>query len=142
MKEILDDFERTNDPNLAPNRILFNSLINAWAQSGEQGAAQRAEALLQKMHTMATATNNSTLFPDVFSFSSVLHAWAKSKEPIAASRAEAILQRMYEIDKSGLIIDFQEFSNTKEAQALDKKVVWKSFPETLESFKIGFDKKL
>ncbi|MFS4431387.1 aminodeoxychorismate synthase component I [Chryseobacterium sp. GVT01B] len=46
----------------------------------------------------------------------------------------------HEIEKSGLIIDFQEFSNTKETQALDKKVVWKSFPETLESFKIGFDK--
>jgi len=46
----------------------------------------------------------------------------------------------HEIEKSGLIIDFQEFSNTKETQALDKKVVWKSFPETLESFKIGFEK--
>lgn len=46
----------------------------------------------------------------------------------------------HEIEKSGLIIDFQKFSNKKETQALDKKVVWKSFPETLESFKIGFDK--
>ncbi|MDR3026822.1 aminodeoxychorismate synthase component I [Chryseobacterium sp.] len=46
----------------------------------------------------------------------------------------------HEIEKSGLIIDFQEFSNTKKTQALDKKVVWKSFPEKLESFKIGFDK--
>lgn len=46
----------------------------------------------------------------------------------------------HEIEKSGLIIDFQEFSNTKESPALDKEVAWKSFPETLESFKIGFDK--
>lgn len=45
-----------------------------------------------------------------------------------------------EIEKSGLIIDFQEFSNVKTVRNLNKKVVWKSFPETKESFKIGFDK--
>lgn len=45
-----------------------------------------------------------------------------------------------EIEKSGLIIDFQKFSNTKKKQKLDKKIEWKSFPETLESFTTGFDK--
>lgn len=45
-----------------------------------------------------------------------------------------------DIAESGLLIDFQIFSNTKEEQKLDKKVEWKSFPETLESFKTGFDK--
>jgi len=45
-----------------------------------------------------------------------------------------------EIKKSGLIIDFQTFSNTKETQELNKKLVWKSYPETLEIFQIGFDK--
>lgn len=45
-----------------------------------------------------------------------------------------------EIEKQGLIVDFQEFSTSKETYALNKKVVWKSFPETLESFQAGFDK--
>lgn len=45
-----------------------------------------------------------------------------------------------EIEKSGLIIDFQDFSNVKTVRNLNKKVEWKSFPETQESFKIGFDK--
>ncbi|MCD9618837.1 aminodeoxychorismate synthase component I [Chryseobacterium gleum] len=45
-----------------------------------------------------------------------------------------------EIEKSGLIIDFQNFNNIKTVHDLNKKVVWKSFPETQESFKIGFDK--
>lgn len=45
-----------------------------------------------------------------------------------------------DIEKSGLLIDFQTFSNTKKEQKLDKKIEWKSFPETLESFKAGFDK--
>ena len=46
----------------------------------------------------------------------------------------------HEIEKSNLLIDFQTFSNTKKKHALDKKIEWKSFPETLESFKKGFDK--
>ncbi|MGE8434168.1 aminodeoxychorismate synthase component I [Chryseobacterium joostei] len=45
-----------------------------------------------------------------------------------------------EIKKSGLIIDFQNFSTIKEVPELNKKIAWKSFPETLESFKKGFDK--
>lgn len=45
-----------------------------------------------------------------------------------------------EIEKSGLLIDFQEFSTSKNQQALNKEVVWKSYPETLERFKSGFDK--
>lgn len=45
-----------------------------------------------------------------------------------------------EIEKSGLIIDFQNFSTIKNVPELNKKIAWKSFPETLESFKTGFDK--
>ncbi|WP_395972003.1 aminodeoxychorismate synthase component I [Chryseobacterium cucumeris] len=45
-----------------------------------------------------------------------------------------------EIEKQGLIVDFQKFSTSKETHTLDKKVVWKSFPETLESFQAGFNK--
>ncbi|MCJ7933870.1 MAG: aminodeoxychorismate synthase component I [Chryseobacterium sp.] len=45
-----------------------------------------------------------------------------------------------EIEKSGLLIDFQEFSNKKKEQELPEKIEWKSFPEPLESFETGFDK--
>ncbi|UEQ74983.1 aminodeoxychorismate synthase component I [Chryseobacterium arthrosphaerae] len=45
-----------------------------------------------------------------------------------------------EIEKSGLKIDFQEFSTLKNKHTFNKKVEWKSFPETLESFQTGFDK--
>lgn len=50
------------------------------------------------------------------------------------------IYRENEIEKSGLLIDFQLFSNTKKEHKLDKKVEWKFFTETLESFKTGFDK--
>ncbi|WP_378103874.1 aminodeoxychorismate synthase component I [Chryseobacterium sp. sg2396] len=45
-----------------------------------------------------------------------------------------------EIEKSGLLVDFQNFSTAKTIQTLQKKVEWRSYPETLESFKAGFDK--
>jgi para-aminobenzoate synthetase component 1 len=44
-----------------------------------------------------------------------------------------------EIGKSGLLIDFQLFSNTKDKHEFNKKIEWKSYPESLESFKKGFD---
>jgi len=46
----------------------------------------------------------------------------------------------HEIEKSGLLIDFQHYSNTKNQHKLHKKIEWKSYPETLENFKTGFDK--
>lgn len=47
--------------------------------------------------------------------------------------------RENELSEKGLIIDFQTFSNTNKQEALHKKTEWESYPETLESFKKGFD---
>lgn len=44
-----------------------------------------------------------------------------------------------ELSKKGLLIDFQIFSNTKKQEVLQKKTEWKSYPETLENFRKGFD---
>ncbi|ASE63162.1 aminodeoxychorismate synthase component I [Chryseobacterium indologenes] len=44
-----------------------------------------------------------------------------------------------EIEKSGLIIDFQNFSTIKNKHTLDKKIEWKAFPEPMESFQKGFE---
>lgn len=50
------------------------------------------------------------------------------------------IYRENEIEKSGLLIDFQNFKSSKNKDNLDKKIAWKSSPESLESFKSGFDK--
>ena len=47
--------------------------------------------------------------------------------------------RVNEIEKEGLLIDFQWFSNVKKQDVLQKIIKWKSFPESLESFKKGFE---
>ena len=44
-----------------------------------------------------------------------------------------------EISKNGLLIDFQGFSSVKKQEALRKEIEWRSFPESLKSFKKGFD---
>ncbi|MET3537056.1 para-aminobenzoate synthetase component 1 [Chryseobacterium limigenitum] len=49
------------------------------------------------------------------------------------------IYRENEIQKSGLLIDFQNFKSSKNKHKLTKKIEWKSSPETLESFKSGFD---
>lgn len=45
-----------------------------------------------------------------------------------------------DIKKSGLLIDFQNFSNAKSVCELNKKIEWKSFPETQESFEKALTK--
>ena len=44
-----------------------------------------------------------------------------------------------ELKNSGLLIDFQSFSNAKEKDELIKITALKSYPESLEAFKKGFD---
>ena len=45
-----------------------------------------------------------------------------------------------EIADAGLLIDFENFSNVKHQHKLCKDVIWKSYPEAIQSFENGFDK--
>lgn len=102
LEELIDEHtNRRNDPDLVPDRKHFNALIDAWAKSGEKGAAEQAEQILERMRRLARVTNNLNVTPDVTSYTSVLHAWAKSNEPSAAVRAELILQKMHKLGKAG-----------------------------------------
>ncbi len=44
-----------------------------------------------------------------------------------------------ELDKNGLLIDFQEFNNIKKEPEISKKIELESFPESKESYRKGFD---
>ncbi|TXF75948.1 aminodeoxychorismate synthase component I [Chryseobacterium sp.] len=44
-----------------------------------------------------------------------------------------------EITNSGLLIDFKSFTNTSKGYATDKQIHLKSFPQSVESYKEGFD---
>ena len=101
LQELLNEYAKSKHPDMIPERIQFNTLIDAWAKSGEKGSAQRAEALLETMSNVARQANNQNLLPDVYSFTSVLNAWAKSNDPEASTHAEAILHQMHELGKIG-----------------------------------------
>ncbi len=56
-------------------------------------------------------------------------------------RAENVeIFKQDEIADAGLLIDFENFSNAKHQYELCKDIIWKSYPETIQSFEKGFDK--
>ncbi len=44
-----------------------------------------------------------------------------------------------EASKKGLLIDFPTFKNTSQSETTKKEIEWKSFPQSKEEFKKGFD---
>ena len=70
-------------------------LVDAWARSGELGAAaNRAEDLLHHMNALYQTGEHSKLKPTTGIFNAVINAWARSREKIAPVRAEQILSWM------------------------------------------------
>jgi len=87
----------TSCTNPIPNTTVFNSVLSAYANSG-QGivAAERAEQLLESM----LQRNNDTP-PTTVSFSLVIDCWAKAKQDVSPHRAEKLLRRMEDLYKEG-----------------------------------------
>ena len=84
--------------------IHFNLVINALAKSGEQGAAERAEKIID--HMMRESKDSSSpgarrVEPCSRTFNTCLHAYANSKERNAAEKAEALLNRMEDLHQKG-----------------------------------------
>lgn len=118
LQELLEDYERTEDPLLMPSVFPFNALIHAWSISGASDAGIRAETLLQRMSALAKSTNNPSLEPDKVSFTAVISAWAYSNNVAGAERAEQILFRMNELHQQGkenVKPDTRAFAVTMEA---------------------------
>ena len=74
-------------------RLIMHLKINAWAKSGEKGAAARAEHVLSVMEQRYRDGDND-FKPNTRTHTSVIDAWAKSGEKGAAKRAEQILIAM------------------------------------------------
>mmetsp|Transcript_6109 Transcript_6109/g.8965 ORF Transcript_6109/g.8965 Transcript_6109/m.8965 type:complete len:1110 (-) Transcript_6109:132-3461(-) len=82
-----------------PNTLTFSAVMNALAQSREEGSAERAEVLLRMMEK-SYANGARLMKPNVVCYSAIINAWAKSGKPGAAVRAERILNRMLEMYKA------------------------------------------
>lgn len=80
---------------LKPDVRHYNSVLNAWVKSKEEGKELRAQKILdwmQKLHEMADV--NYSIKPSQISFNICITAWCKSKEKDAAKRALNLLDRM------------------------------------------------
>lgn len=87
-----------------PTTKLYTMAVDAWAKSGEGGAAAtRAEAILQHMNHLYQSGGHDDLKPTTGIFNAVINAWARSREKIAPMRAEQILEWMEKLCRNGHI---------------------------------------
>jgi pentatricopeptide repeat protein len=100
-------FHRMNDSNdeqLRPDIVTFNTVLNTLSQSATPMAAQVAEDTLFMLLDQGTATplSSSTtstlnsLQPDVITFNTVMSAWAKAHQPERAEQVFAKMQGQYQ----------------------------------------------
>jgi formiminotetrahydrofolate cyclodeaminase len=81
---------------------LSPSVIDAWANSGDERGPEKAEHLLRKIDMLHNLGRHG-IQPNVQAYTSVMNAWAqqKSSDESAASRVEQLLaemeQRSFEI---------------------------------------------
>mmetsp|Transcript_9397 Transcript_9397/g.19449 ORF Transcript_9397/g.19449 Transcript_9397/m.19449 type:complete len:697 (-) Transcript_9397:68-2158(-) len=107
-QRIVDTMEQlrfNGDPEVRPTARAWNSVILAWSHwegraQGEASGAERAEACLKVMETLANTTGNEEVRPNFYNYNSVISAWAHSGEIGAASRAEKILEKMESLYRS------------------------------------------
>jgi hypothetical protein len=101
-----------------PTTKMYTMAVDAWARSGEGGAAaQHAEALLQRMHQLYKGGGHDALRPTTGIFNAVINAWARSKEKIAPARAEQILSWMQTLHACDIQPDKYTFNTVIHAYA-------------------------
>jgi len=107
-----DKNENTNDddelPRLVlvrPDTIVFNSVIQCWATSGDIRAGKKSVRLLEQMKELAgtsSSENNGDkrkkiyfdTHPDIITYNTVLSAWSHCGKKNAAPRAEKIVKEL------------------------------------------------
>ena len=90
-------YETTKDPRIAPSTFSYNSLMNAWSKSNDADSATKADDVLMQL-VGAASSNNTSLKPDASSFSTVLHAYANSEVSSAVvKRCEELFEMMDEL---------------------------------------------
>lgn len=92
--------QETGDCSVVPNTVTYNSLMNILTKARLTDSAERAEALLNEMHSQYES-GAQHLKPTEVSFVTCISAWAKSNNFHKVPRAQAILERMKESYRSG-----------------------------------------
>jgi pentatricopeptide repeat protein len=120
-------------------------VIDAYAKSGADDAAERAEDLLRHMDELNESGENTDAKPNVRSFNTVINAYAKSGRQDAALKAESVLdlmERLYESGNEEVRPDVHSFSTVINGES--KTCVLCSFamlPISHPLFSVGKERK-
>lgn len=90
------------DNTVTPNTVLFNAVIDCWAQSSHPTAGTKALGLLKMMKELGEEAS-----PDGVTYRSVINAWASSSHINAAKSAEEVMALAKE---DGVVIDTRTYN--------------------------------
>ena len=90
------------DPDVEPNTYTYTAVIEAYANSGAPGSAQKAfdlcETMVQKYKQQITDGNRKpSIIPTSRAFNAAITAFAKCEEPGSAEKAQTVFQRLEEL---------------------------------------------
>jgi hypothetical protein len=102
IKENKEHDERSRLVLVQPDTVVFNSVIQCWATSGDVRAGKKALRLLEQMKELAgtssTEENDDKIYfdthPDIITYNTVLSAWSHCGKKNAAPRAESIIKEL------------------------------------------------
>ncbi|KAL7517793.1 hypothetical protein ACHAWX_002683 [Stephanocyclus meneghinianus] len=94
-ENILDTIEEEYGASgtVVPSLTIYNTVLNAWANSFDRSAPRRAELLLARMKSLSSTGKNLDVEPDTVSISTVMSCHARSKKREGAERAEELLDQ-------------------------------------------------
>ena len=84
-----------------PGLTIYNSVLNAWANSFQRNAAERSESLLNRMKVLYQTGRNSGVDPDMISLSTVMKCHSESKSKEGTERAEDLLDQAIALYNEG-----------------------------------------
>lgn len=114
LTRLLEDYDEAleNDVEYAnkiqPNNVVFNSVLDSWARTGNVAAGEKAEAILHRMEALSRMSTYDVR-PDTITFNTCIKAWCNSGHVDAAFKAEALLSKLeanpqYPKQRGGMLV--------------------------------------
>jgi pentatricopeptide repeat protein len=100
-------YEQTEDPQIMPSSISYNTLMNAWGKTMDPSAPEMVEKVLQQM----IAWNAEDMKPDALTFSTMMDAYSRSKDKDCTQRAEELFQMMDTLRVKRNVFTFSALQN-------------------------------
>jgi len=95
-EELMEEMEalRVLYPDLTPNTLCVNIVLNAWSYVWAHGAARHAETILNRMEKLAYVEGRIEMQPNTTSYNTVISTFARSWNQGSARKAEELLLKM------------------------------------------------